>query len=295
MQRARTDASSSSQMDPYQTQYGFTPANGGQQHTTPSQFIPAPPAPYSQQPASVDGINAFFSSAPTQFIGQQFVQGSQQYVQRFQEKIGDLSGSILNYHFAVSTVYVRKKLLILLAPYLRKWDFSRLPEQIPGGPKFRAPRADVNCPDLYIPLMAYCSYCVFGCLKEFVNDQFTTDDMFSNVYRGMLGWFVHICVFKFLAYMMSMYSASSFVESACYTGYMFVLLTVQLLGGIVKVRYSSLLLWLYTSTCMAVFLVRSMKRLLHHQARHYGGDVNKYNYVLLSLACFQFLLFYFMG
>ena len=70
----------------------------------------------------MDGINAFLSSAPTQFIGrscsegregrrgchvvgQQFMQGGQQYVQRFQEKIGVLSGSVLNYHFAISNEY----------------------------------------------------------------------------------------------------------------------------------------------------------------------------------------------
>lgn len=38
-------------------------------------------------------------------VGQQFVQGGQQYVQRFQERIGVLSGSVLNYHFAVNNEY----------------------------------------------------------------------------------------------------------------------------------------------------------------------------------------------
>ena len=33
------------------------------------------------------------------------MQGGQQYVQRFQEKIGVFSGSILNYHFAINNEY----------------------------------------------------------------------------------------------------------------------------------------------------------------------------------------------
>ena len=48
----------------------------------------------------------------------------------------------------------RSKLLMLLAPFLKKWSYTRALEQISGGHKYLPPRQDVNAPDLYIPLCA---------------------------------------------------------------------------------------------------------------------------------------------
>lgn len=122
--------------------------------------------------------------------------------------------------------------------------------------------------------------------------------------------------------MMSISSTMSFVESICYTGYMFVLLAIQLMGNIVQgeniqrnfqmylsVAYLSFGSYFYASLCMAIFLVRSLKRVLYLEARHYGemgsntrfrwcflgGGGSRYNYLLLCLAVFQFVLFYLMG
>lgn len=62
--------------------------------------------------------------------------------------------------------------------------------------------------------------------------------------------------------------------------------------------------------CVATFLVRSIKALIRHEARHYGilslidlklifivagVDVSRYNYMLLFLAAVQFGSVYFMG
>jgi len=109
---------------------------------------------------------------------------------------------------------------------------------------------------------------------------------------------------------MNLSSTLTWIESLCYTGYTFVLLTFQVFGSWIRVRFTFLFFWIYSSLCMGVFLVRSLKRLMYHEARHYGksktflvivlmfvvlgGDINRFNYLLLCLACFQFVLFYFL-
>lgn len=41
---------------------------------------------------------------------------------------------------------VRSKLLLLLAPFLKRWNYARHAEQITGGHKYLPPRQDVNAP-----------------------------------------------------------------------------------------------------------------------------------------------------
>ena len=45
--------------------------------------------------------------------------------------------------------------------------FSALWEvQITGGHKYLPPRQDVNAPDLYIPFMAVCTFCLLACVSK---------------------------------------------------------------------------------------------------------------------------------
>lgn len=53
--------------------------------------------------------------------------------------------------------------------------------QIAGGHPFKPPRQDVNAPDLYIPLMALCTYCIVGSIAMIAHAQWTTDSMYTLV------------------------------------------------------------------------------------------------------------------
>lgn len=59
--------------------------------------------------------------------------------------MGALSGGAMAPHFNISRAYVTSKLLMLLAPYLRRWTYTRLHEQIAGGQKYRPPRQGRKC------------------------------------------------------------------------------------------------------------------------------------------------------
>ena len=63
-----------------------------------------------------------------------------------QSRMSFLNGSLLHYQFSVTPEYVRSKLLMLLAPFLRRWSYARAPEQLSGGYKYLPPRQDVNAP-----------------------------------------------------------------------------------------------------------------------------------------------------
>uniref|UniRef100_A0A671QWC1 Protein YIF1 n=1 Tax=Sinocyclocheilus anshuiensis TaxID=1608454 RepID=A0A671QWC1_9TELE len=61
--------------------------------------------------------------------------------------------SKLKYYFAVDTVYVGKKLGLLVFPYMHdNWEVS-YQQDTPVAPRF-----DVNAPDLYIPVVGFITY-----------------------------------------------------------------------------------------------------------------------------------------
>ncbi|KAM9591513.1 protein YIF1B-like [Morphnus guianensis] len=59
----------------------------------------------------------------------------------------------LKYYFAVDTVYVGRKLGLLIFPFMHQDWQVRYQQDTPVAPRF-----NVNAPDLYIPVMAFVTY-----------------------------------------------------------------------------------------------------------------------------------------
>lgn len=70
---------------------------------------------------------------------------------------------------------------MLLAPFLRKWTYTRSLEQISGGHKFLPPRQDVNAPDLYVPFMAAWTYCILVGIASLASGKFKPDIVYNTV------------------------------------------------------------------------------------------------------------------
>uniref|UniRef100_A0A286Y4S3 Protein YIF1 n=1 Tax=Cavia porcellus TaxID=10141 RepID=A0A286Y4S3_CAVPO len=82
----------------------------------------------------------------------------------------------LKYYFAVDTMYVGKKLGLLVFPYLHQdWEVQ-YQQDTPVAPRF-----DVNAPDLYIPAMAFITYILVAGLALG-----TQDSMIGGVLMGLL-------------------------------------------------------------------------------------------------------------
>lgn len=57
--------------------------------------------------------------------------------------------------------------------------------QIAGGHKYLPPRQDVSAPDLYIPFMAACTYCVLASVAQTAGKRFKPDTMYATVRRPL--------------------------------------------------------------------------------------------------------------
>eukprot|EP01023_Acetabularia_acetabulum_P035612 TRINITY_DN3360_c0_g1_i6.p2 TRINITY_DN3360_c0_g1~~TRINITY_DN3360_c0_g1_i6.p2 ORF type:complete len:269 (-),score=37.29 TRINITY_DN3360_c0_g1_i6:1446-2252(-) len=176
-----------SNYSPYQNQYpqhNPYPQGGPQQQhqqqqqqQQQQQFQPG----FKMDPLNIDPLQA--AKAISQ--AGNYWQGGQQF---FQQRMGWLQGA--SYYFNVDLPYVRNKLFMLLTPYLPKWTYVRLPEQISGGNKYRPPRADDNAPDLYIPFMALFTYCVMAAGHQLIEGKFKPDIMYP------LAWYACMAILK---------------------------------------------------------------------------------------------------
>lgn len=235
----------------------------------------------------------------TGFASDMLQQQSATYIQRgqafVQQRMGFLSTDVMHYFFNLNSDYVRHKLLMLVAPFLRRWTYSRVLEQISGGHKYLPPRQDVNAPDLYIPLMAAATYCLLMCLEAASRHSFRPELMTSAVSTASFAWLGHAAVLKFLLHLMGMGAAVPFLEVFAYAGYVFVHVCVSTVMGAAFGRVTWYAFWAYGSVCMAIFTVRNIKRIIFHEARQYRVSTSSHNYLLLGVALFQFPLMYLLG
>ena len=76
------------------------------------------------------------------------------------------------------------------------------------------------------------------------------------------------------------------LDLVSYSGYTFVAVSVECIAGLFSRRaYYALLCW--GGLCTATFMVKTMKRILFAEARHYGTHSQRHNYALLALALSQ--------
>jgi hypothetical protein len=90
-------------------------------------------------------------SAPQQYVAQR--------AQWFRANV--TGGSTMASLFAVTPQYAAQKLAMLFSPFLGRWSYVRSHEpasNAAGGSRWRPPCADVNAPDLYLPLLAAWTY-----------------------------------------------------------------------------------------------------------------------------------------
>lgn len=91
-----------------------------------------------------------------------------------------------------------------------------------------------------------------------------------QVWSGAMAWLVHLLVAKAVLRAMALPASVPWVELAAYTGYTFVPVCVAILAGQAAGRWAYLAAWGYGSLCSAIFLVRTMKRVIFQETRGYG-------------------------
>lgn len=267
----------------------------------PQPFLPSqPPHPAEAAPAAPSApafgmpLNPLGLMAAGSFFGSS-QQWGQQYVERMQQRVGAFTGGALHFHFAINNQYVSEKLLMLVAPFLKRWTYTRQAEQMQGAHAFKPPKEDVNSPDLYIPTMALWTYTLLVCAVNAGRGRFNPDKVYPLVWSSCMAWLVHLLLAKALLRAMALPASVPWLELAAYTGYTFVPVCAAIVAGQLAGAWAYYAAWLYGSTAMAVFLVRTMKRVIFQEARGYGRDLTLTNYLLLGLALFQYPFAFYLG
>ncbi len=91
-----------------------------------------------------------------------------------------------------------------------------------------------------------------------------------QVWSSCVAWLVHLLLAKALLRAMALPASVPWLELAAYTGYTFVPVCAAIVAGQLAGAWAYYAAWLYGSTAMAVFLVRTMKRVIFQEARGYG-------------------------
>jgi hypothetical protein len=219
-----------------------------------------------------------------------------------QSKMNFFSGPLtksLQYYFNVNTKYVLNKMKLLLCPFIHKGSWTRIPEQVPGGFHFKPPRHDLNAPDLYIPAMAFNSYCVLCSVIYAAQSSFSPEKFGSLVWAGLLIWGLEVVMLRTGMYLLSTPQAMlgvPFFDLCAYGGYIFVHVNTQVMVGMFAGHWGYLVALAWGILCMGVFLVKTLKRILYSQTRQASKQHSKrQSYMLLGIAMAQLPLAYWLG
>eukprot|EP00878_Enallax_costatus_P013028 GHUV01013613.1.p1 GENE.GHUV01013613.1~~GHUV01013613.1.p1 ORF type:complete len:273 (+),score=52.92 GHUV01013613.1:578-1396(+) len=154
-------------------QYSGPPSNQ-QPPSTGAPHIPAAPA--------MPGGGFMSGLSPMSLMTGGFLSAPQHFMQqRLTSLKTNMTGGTMNALFNISNKYVKNKLMMLFVPYLSKWTFQRMHEQIAGGQRYRPPAVDENAPDLFIPLMGLWSYVLLSCIVLALKHAFKPEVMSSTV------------------------------------------------------------------------------------------------------------------
>ncbi|KAJ3509130.1 hypothetical protein NLJ89_g5381 [Agrocybe chaxingu] len=203
-------------------------------------------------------------------LGSSAVAAGQDYMQRNFGTI--LPSTYIKHHFNVSNSYVITKLRLVLFPWRQKsWARrSRISSGPSGGQgqnqavqEWMAPREDVNCPDLYIPVMAIFTYVLLTALHAGINDGFNPGILGDSASRATAVVLLDFAFVKLGCYVLNITSSSQVVDLVAYGGYKFVGVILALVAGFLGA--SGALWWLvfvYAFLANAFFLLRSLRTLI---------------------------------
>jgi len=193
----------------------------------------------------------------------------------------------IKYYFNVNNSYVVNKLSIVLCPFGHK-NWSRL--HLSESPGFKAPRDDVNAPDLYIPLMAFITYILAVGLALGYGNRFRPEALSGTASWGLATAAVEIVGLKLGLYLVAVNSIDLF-DLLAYVSYKYLGITLSILTGIfLPFLYYPVLL--YTTTAVAFFLLKTLGPLMFSVAGPGTSpeDKQRRNLFLFGVAAFQFPL-----
>ena len=258
------------------------------------------------------------SMAAASMFGRSAFAASQQYLQQesVQKYIPSITG--IRYYWDVTTVYVLRKIPLILFPF-RHASFLRIrafptptEQQDPlamAMSGWKSARDDINAPDMYIPTMALITYTLLVGALAGAENQFHPELLGMTLSSALGIVAFEVALAKFFAYLLGIASSSTpanvqpdhiplglpWLDLVSYAGYKFIGLIVLLLfKSIHPPAYLFWSLFVYIYAACGFFLVRSLRAAVLPESSTLmstAGQVGRRTRVnfLLGLAAFQFL------
>uniref|UniRef100_A0A7S3PH59 Uncharacterized protein n=1 Tax=Aplanochytrium stocchinoi TaxID=215587 RepID=A0A7S3PH59_9STRA len=197
----------------------------------------------------------------------------------------------LKFHFSVDNNYVIRKLMLLLFPF-RHREWKRLSAQSDNADaKGRAPpMLDINCPDFYIPTMAFVTYVLLLGLLKGTKMNFTPEVLGDTFSSSITTQFIEVLVIAGgNAAIGDRGGTYNWLELVIYTGYKYVGVALTMLSGMIFGYPWFLLVSLYTAVCSSFSLSKwlscDMPDPLPKRSRT----------LLLGIAVLEFLVVFYLG
>ncbi|XP_064149656.1 protein YIF1B isoform X3 [Loxodonta africana] len=200
----------------------------------------------------------------------------------------------LKYYFAVDTVYVGKKLGLLVFPYLHQdWEVQ-YQQDTPVAPRF-----DINAPDLYIPAMAFITYVLVAGLALGTQDRFSPDLLGLQASSALAWLALEVLAILLSLYLVTINTDLTTIDLVAFLGYKYVGMISGVLTGLLfgKIGYYLVLGWCCTS--IFVFMIRTLRLKILAEAAAEGvpvrGARNQLRmYLTMAVAAAQPLLMYWL-
>uniref|UniRef100_A0A670IXM4 Protein YIF1 n=1 Tax=Podarcis muralis TaxID=64176 RepID=A0A670IXM4_PODMU len=200
----------------------------------------------------------------------------------------------LKYYFAVDTVYVGRKLGLLLFPFLHQDWQVQYQQDTPVAPRF-----DVNAPDLYIPVMAFITYILVAGLALGTQNRFSPDLLGLQASSALAWLIVEVLAILLSLYLVTVNTDLSTIDLVAFSGYKYVGMIVGLLAGLLfgKTGYYLLLSWCCVT--IFVFMIRTLRLKILSEAAAEGvlvrGAKNQLRmYLTMAVAGLQPLIMYWL-
>ncbi|XP_067275810.1 protein YIF1B isoform X2 [Pseudorasbora parva] len=202
--------------------------------------------------------------------------------------------SKLKYYFAVDTVYVGKKLGLLVFPYMHdNWEVS-YQQDTPVAPRF-----DINAPDLYIPMMGFITYVLVAGLALGTQNRFSPEILGIQASSAMVWLIIEVLTVLLSLYLVTVNTDLTTIDLVAFSGYKYVGMIVGVVAGLLFGRTGYYLTLLWCCVSIFVFTIRTLRLKILSEAAAEGrlvrGAKNQLRmYLTMAIAAAQPVFMYWL-
>ncbi|XP_043072669.1 protein YIF1B isoform X2 [Puntigrus tetrazona] len=202
--------------------------------------------------------------------------------------------SKLKYYFAVDTVYVGKKLGLLVFPYMHdNWEVS-YQQDTPVAPRF-----DINAPDLYIPVMGFITYILVAGLALGTQNRFSPEILGIQASSALVWLIIEVLAVLLSLYLITVNTDLTTIDLVAFSGYKYVGMIVGVIAGLLFGRMGYYLSLLWCCVSIFVFTIRTLRLKILSEAAAEGrlvrGAKNQLRmYLTMAIAAAQPVFMYWL-